>query len=243
MKFMSAVVVLCCALALAAGTTYKLSINGQAFSTPAITVSGEIYVPLRALERAGVRVNRSSTALALTLSGAPSTAGGADQRASLEGCIGETLFNGIWRFRVTKLEAITRDTGTPIETAGWGVTVELRNGTRSTVQPVFTGMRDGGIQVAFADAQTITADGLNVQKLTFANLPPGGVVTHQLMFWYKHDTPKDQIKTPTKLLLEINPTGFENSIRATGAGYTTPTPSLRVRLEPAKKATQTEAVC
>lgn len=54
-------------------------------------------------------------------------------------------------------------------------------------------MRDGGIQTAFADAQALTADGLDVQKLTFANLPPGGVVTHQLRFWYKHDTPKDQI--------------------------------------------------
>lgn len=231
MKLMLAVVVLCCALALAASTTYRLSINGQASSTLAITVGGEIYVPLKALERAGVKVNRSSTALALTLPGTPVTAGGANERASLEGCLGETLFNGIWRFRATKLDAITRDAGTPIETAGWGVTVELRNGTRSTVQPVFTGMRDGGIQIAFGDAQTITVDGLDVQKLTFANLPPGGVLIHQLKFWYKHDTPKDQIEAPAKLLLEINPSGFENSIRATGASYTTPTPSLRVRLD------------
>lgn len=231
MKPVLVMILLCFALALAAGATYKLSINGQAFSTPAITVGGEVYVSLKALERAGVKVNRSSTKLALTLPGVPITAGGANERASLEGCLGENLFNGIWRFRATKLEAITRDAGTPIETAGWGVTVELRNGTRSTVQPVFTGMRDGGIQIAFTDAQTITVDSLDVQKLTFANLPPGGVVTHQLKFWYKHDTPKDQIKTPTKLLLEINPSGFENSIRATGAGYTTPTPSLRVRLD------------
>lgn len=231
MKPVLVMILLCFALALAAGATYKLSINGQAFSTPAITVGGEVYVSLKALERAGVKVNRSSTKLALTLPGVPITAGGANERASLEGCLGENLFNGIWRFRATKLEAITRDAGTPIETDGWGVTVELRNGTRSTVQPVFTGMRDGGIQIAFTDAQTITVDSLDVQKLTFANLPPGGVVTHQLKFWYKHDTLKDQIKTPTKLLLEINPSGFENSIRATGAGYTTPTPSLRVRLD------------
>lgn len=70
MKLMSALIVLCCALALAAGATYKLSINGQVSSMPALTVGGEIYVPLKALERAGVKVNRSSTALALTLPGA-----------------------------------------------------------------------------------------------------------------------------------------------------------------------------
>ncbi|MER3480474.1 MAG: hypothetical protein C4327_08360 [Meiothermus sp.] len=42
---------------------------------------------------------------------------------------------------------------------------------------------------------------------------------------------KDQIKTPVKLLFEINTKGFENGIRASGAGYTTPTPSFRVRLD------------
>ncbi len=45
MKPVLVMILLCCALALAAGATYKLSINGQAFSTPAITVGGEVYVP------------------------------------------------------------------------------------------------------------------------------------------------------------------------------------------------------
>lgn len=215
-----------------AQATLRLTINGQASSTPAITVNGKVYVPLEALQKAGMGVSRSGANLGLSFQPPqPVAAGGANQRASLEGCLGETLFNGIWRVRASKLEPIVKDAGTPIETAGWGITVEFRSAAKNMVQPVFTGLADQGIQVAFVDAQTLTADALDVQKLTYANLPPGGAITHQLKFWYKYDTPKDQIKTPTKLLLEINTKGFENTIRQSGASYTTPSPSLRVRLD------------
>jgi len=219
-------------MALAAGSTYSIIVNGQVAQDKAIVVNGQTYLPLSVLKALGVNYSLKGSTLTLgNPAPAHQTAGGANQRASLEGCLGETLFNGLWRFRVTKLEPIVKDAGTPLETAGWGVTVELRSGAKEMVQPVFTGVRDGGIQVAFANAETLTTDALDVQKLTYANLPPGGVVTHQLKFWYPPDTSKDQIKTPTKLLFEINPKGFENPIRASGAGYTTPTPSFRVRLD------------
>lgn len=219
-------------IALAAGTTYSIIVNGQVAEDKAIVVNGKTYLPISVLKALGVNYSLKGTTLTLgNPAPANQTPGGANQRASLEGCLGETLFNGIWRFRVTKVEPIVRDAGTPLETPGWGVTVELRSGAKEMVQPVFTGVRDGGIQIAFADAQTLTADGLDVQKLTYANLPPGGVVTHQLKFWYRYDTPKEQIQPPAKLLFEINTKGFENSIRASGAGYTTPTPSFRVRLD------------
>jgi hypothetical protein len=235
MKPIFAVLLLGSVLALAAGVTYRLSINGQAFSSPAITVSGEIYIPLKALERAGVKVTRSGSNLALALPGAPVTAGGANQRASLEGCMGETLFNGIWRVRVSKLERITRDPGTPGAIPGWGLTVELRNGSKGTLMPTDTGV-DGtgqGIQLAFADAQTLSVDPLDVQKLTFASLPQGGVVIHQLKFYYPLGTDPSTVQKPVKFLFEINPRGFEAAIRsrAGGASYTTSTPSLRVRLD------------
>ncbi|MER3556164.1 MAG: hypothetical protein C4331_17970 [Meiothermus sp.] len=220
--------------ALGAGVSYSLVVNGQAVGEKAIVVGGKTYVPLSVLKGLGVAYSLKGNTLTLGKAAAPAanqTPGGTEQRASLEGCLGETLFNGVWRFKVTKVEPIVRDAGTPAETPGWGVTVELRSGAKEMVQPVFTGVRDEGIQVAFDDAQTLTADSLDVQKLTYANLPPGGVVTHQLQFWYRYDTPKDQIKTPVKLLFEINTKGFENGIRASGAGYTTPTPSFRVRLD------------
>jgi hypothetical protein len=219
-------------LALAAGTTYSIVVNGQVAQDKAIVVNGKTYVPLSVLQGLGVSYSLKGNTLTLGNPAPPNqTAGGTNQRASLEGCLGETLFNGLWRLKVTKLEPIVKDAGTPLETPGWGVTVELRSGAKAMVQPALTGVRDQGIQIAFADAQTLTADALDVQRLTFANLPPGGVMTHQLKFWYRYGTPKEQIQTPTKLLLEINPKGFENAIRASGAGYTTPTPSLRVQLD------------
>ncbi|GEM83505.1 hypothetical protein [Meiothermus hypogaeus] len=225
-------VLLAAGMALAAGSTYSIVVGGQVAPDKAIVVNGKTYLPLSVLKALGIPYSLRGTTLTLGGSApANQTPGGANQRASLEGCLGETLFNGIWRFRAIKLEPIVKDAGTPLQTQGWGVTVELRSGAKAMVQPVFTGLRDQGIQVAFDDAQTLTADALDVQKLTYANLPPGGVVTHQLKFWYRYDTPKEQIKTPTKLLLEINPNGFENAIRASGASYTTPTPSLRVRLD------------
>jgi hypothetical protein len=101
--------------------------------------------------------------------------------------------------------------------------------------PVDTGV-DGtgqGIQLAFADAQTLNVDNIDVQSLTFASLPQGGVVTQQLKFWYTYDTDPATIQTPLKFLLEINPAGFEDSIRTRGGGasYTTPSPSFRIRLD------------
>ncbi|WP_051195663.1 hypothetical protein [Meiothermus rufus] len=230
-KLRSLTIIAAAGLALAAGTTYSIVVNGQVATDKAIVVNGKTYVPLSVLKELGVAYSLKGNTLTLGKAAANQTPGGAEQRASLEGCLGETLFNGVWRFKVTKVEPIVKDAGTPIETPGWGVTVELRSGAKANVQPVFTGARDQGIQIAFADAQTLTADALDVQKLTYANLPPGGVVTHQLKFWYAYDTPKEQIRPPAKLLFEINPKGFENSIRASGAGYTTPTPSFRVRLD------------
>lgn len=149
--------------------------------------------------------------------------------------MGESLFNGIWRLKVTKLEAITRDPSTAIEAPGWGLMVELRNGSKGTLMPPDTGVSGtgGGIQLAFSDASTMNVDPLDVQKLTFASLPQGGVVTRQLKFFYPYDIDRAKVQKPVKFLFEINPKGYEDAIkaRAGGATYTTPTPSFPVRLD------------
>jgi hypothetical protein len=214
-------------LALAADTTLKLTINGKASSTPAIVVAGKTYLPLDALEKAGLKVVRSNGALAVTLPGA--AAGGTNERVSLEGCLGEQLFNGVWRIKASKLERITKDGDVP----GWGLTLEVRNGSKATITPVDAGFdpTGQGIQLAFDDATTVPVDPLEVQKLTFASLPPGGAVTQQLKFYYPFGTKEDAVKTPVKFLLEINPKGIGDSTKAKGVAFTVPNPSLRVRLD------------
>jgi hypothetical protein len=220
----------------AASQTVKLTINGKPTVTPAMIVDGKTYIPLDALEEIGVRSHRSTSSVSITLPGMaatpasnPDATGGANARASLEGCVGETLFNGVWRVKVLKLEAIKKDADTP----GWGLTLEVRNGTKTTLTMTDAGV-DGtgqGVQLAFADASTLAVDALEVQKLTFASLPAGGAVTQQLKFYYPLGTTADAIKTPTKFLLEVDPKGIGDSTRAKRVAFTVPNPSLRVRLD------------
>ncbi len=213
------------ATAIAADTTLKLIINGSPTSSNALVVGGKTYIPLEALQAAGVKVVRSNAGLNVTLPGAVAT-GGANARPSLEGCLGETLFNGVWRVKPSKLEVIKTDR------PGWGLTVEVRNGTKATIAPVDAGF-DGtgqGIQLAFSDASTLNVDPLEVQKLTFASLPAGGAVTRQLKFFYPFGTPDAQVKKPMKFLLEF-PAKIGDSTRAKGVAFSVPNPSLRVRLD------------
>ncbi len=210
-------------IAFAASSTLKLSINGKPYAT-AIVQNGKTYIPLEALQRAGVKAMVSKTDVKLEL---PGFVGGANQRASLEGCLGETLFNGVWRVKTIKLEPIKTDRW------GWGLILEVKNGSPATITPVDAGF-DGtgnGIQLAFANASTLNVDPLEVQKLTFASLPAGGAVTVQLKFYYPFGTLEGAVKTPTKFLLELNPKGIGDSTRAKGVAFTVPNPSLRVRLD------------
>ena len=214
-------------LAVAAGLSYKLVVNGQVSSEQAIVVNGKTYVPLGVLKSFGINaILKGDT---LTLSNAQGSAGGANQRASLEGCLGEQLFNGVWRVRASKLERISKDGGTP----GWGLTLELRNGSKATLISTDAGI-DGtgqGIQLAFDDATTLRVDPYDVQKLTYASLPQGGAVVHQLKFYYPSGTASDAIKTPTKFLLEVSAKGIGFTPSQQGVAFTVANPSFRVRLD------------
>ena len=208
---------------------YRLSIGGEALPQAAITVNGQIYVPLEALTRAGVVATIGGSTLGLTLPGT-SFAGGANERQSLEGCVGTDLFNGIWRVKVLSVEPIKRDPGTLIEAEGWGLTVEVRNGTTQTLQPVFTGISGTGegIQLVLSDETILNAERLDVQTLTFASLPQGGGLTHQLKFYHPYDAETEG--TPDRLLFQITPEEVAPGLQQAGVVYSTPHPSLRVSL-------------
>lgn len=216
--------------AVAQSSGYRLVVSGQVSSEKAIVVKGRTYVPLSALKTLGVSSSLKGNTLTLrNASSQTSSAGGTVQRASLEGCLGEQLFNGVWRVRVSKLSRISKDGGTP----GWGLTLELRNGSRSTLIATDAGI-DGtgkGIQVAFDDATTLNVDPYDVQKLTYASLPPGGSAVHQLKFYYPSGTVPDAVKTPTKFLLEVDPKGIGFTPSQQGVAYTVPNPGFRVRLD------------
>ena len=223
-------------LAFAATTSYSIVVNGQVASKKAMVIDGETYVPLSSLKALGVSGTLKGTTLTLSAAAAAKpaaapaanqTAGGSNQKASLEGCIGETLFNGIWRLKVTKVEAVKNVLTPDAAIPGWGVTLELRNGASATLQPVFTGV--GDFTLALADGNVLPAS-IDAQKFQYANLPQGALVSGQVKFYYPGVTRDADVQKATKLLINIDTTGFADSMKRAKVGYTTPTPSFRVNL-------------
>jgi hypothetical protein len=215
-------------LACAQTTSYQLMINGQADAAPAIVVDGQTYVPLESLQRAGISATYDRDTLSLVVGNAQS-AGGANQRESLEGCMGQDFFNGIWRVKVLSVEPITDDNGT----AGWGLTVEMKNGSTQTLTmagDTGIGGTGEGIQLVLEDETILSVDPYNVQTLVFASLPQGGGMTHQLKFFPPFGSEPNTSK-PVKFLFEMKADGVAASVQEAGVAYSTPNPSLRVQLD------------
>lgn len=198
------------ALAQAAQKTYRLLINGKAASTPAIVVGGKTYVPLEALKAAGVGVSLSGSTLSLTLQGQ----GGANQVAALEGCMNEWLFNGIWRFRVLSLEPLPAG-----GRGGWRAKVELRNGTTAN-GAALAGTGWQGLMLVLDDGNTLESQYVEMRDKPFAQ----GTGLVQEAVFYSDDT----AKTPTKLLLLLDPKKMNTSLKIR---YSVADPSFRVRLD------------
>ena len=210
-------------LALAVGPA--VSVNGKAQTQSAQVIGGQTYISLDVLRALGIPYTVQGGRLMIGTA-APTAPGGANERPSLSGCQGEWLFNGVWRVKVDSVTRITKDGTTP----GWGVNVEVRNGTKATIMPTDAGW-DGtgqGVQLAFADASTVSVDPYDVQKLTFNSFPQGGVFPYQLKF-YATDAASGQ-RQPTKLLIELAKGGIGDSTRAKGVAFTVPNPSLRIDL-------------
>ncbi len=214
-------------LAVAAGSSYSLIINGQVSKDQAIVVSGKTYVPLSALKTLGISSSLKGTTLTLENSnagGAPATAtaGGANQRASLEGCINETLFNGIWRLTVTSTKTISRYNG---QQPGYSLSLEWKNGAKVTTDALNTGIKS--LNLALEDGTVLVTE--DAQNLTSKSLPQGAGVALELRFYAASGTSADKLSKPSKFLVEIDPKVLVNT--GVSAAYTAPNPSFRVRLD------------
>jgi hypothetical protein len=223
-------------LAWAAGN-YSLIVNGQVASKSAVVMNGETYVPLSALKLLGVTGTVKGNTMTLALGSAPAPtrtpSGGANQLAALEGCLNQTLFNGIWRVRVLSLTPIrTPDAGSP-DIPGWSVKLEVRNGVSKTASLMGTGFgaSSGGSQpmLLLADGNALALDDNDFLKPWSQDVLQGGVLTFALRFSYPRGTTEAQARAqrPTKFILQINPRIPEYM----GMKYSVPDPSLRVRLD------------
>lgn len=224
-------------LALAATTRLALTVNGQVAPENAIVVDGKTYVPLSALKRLGVNAKVTGSSLALTTASsaappqAPTAPGGANQIVALEGCLGDTLFNGIWRVRVVSLEPVK--SGDLDARPGWAVNLEMRNGAHKTVSMLGTGFVDG----TGSEASLVLPDGTTLENVQddflrawSKEVIQGGVNRFTLRYFFPRGTSDAQVVRPGKFILQIDPKLPDYA----GVKYTVPDPSLRVRLDCAK---------
>ena len=215
-KILVAAIILVGALALAQAVqkAYRLVINAKAYSQQAVVIGGKTFVPLEALKASGVSVALSGKTLSLGLS-AP-VQGGANQNLALEGCIGEWLFNGIWRFRVNNLrQAEGTESGTT-----WIATAELRNGS-SFNNISLSGTGWGGMQLILENGNALPAisDAVDLRDI---GVLQGAIKTVDVNF--VADQSGGQ---PSKLILLLDPKG----LAGTQMRYATTNPSFRVKLD------------
>ncbi len=198
-----------------AQTAYRLVINGRAATGSAIVVKGETYVPLKALQAAGVKVTTSGGSLSLTF---PAAAGGANQVAAVEGRLNEWLFNGIWRLRVLSVAPSA-------DSSGWDVKVEVRNGTKEDALSI-SGTGYDGLKLVFGDGKMLETSGAG--DISSHSFPQGGAEIFTLNF------PDENLAShkPEKLLLLIKPDAdLVKYLRdRMKIGYTVPDPSFRVNI-------------
>jgi len=148
---------------------------------------------------------------------------GANQRASVEGCMGQTLFDGFWRFKVTSLTS-TQETSPGLSIPAWAVTMEIRNARPQDSMPSLLGverpeliLQDGTVlQLSVGSNLSYSED------LQFKELPPGGAAHSKVYFRIDNNAAR-----PTKLLLGVNSTADGPK----GVGYPMHDPSFRVRLD------------
>ena len=176
-----------------------------------------------------------AASLALVLSAAPSLAakpkpaqGGAMQRSSVEGCMGQQLFNGVWRVKVLSVDPAASYNDGTAET-GVGVKLQLRNGTSKELAADESGFSDingKGIDLAYADENTVNAvsagTGLTASLLD-KKLPPGGAATVTIYFPYG----PDKTAKAVKLLIAVDGHSAHNYAHVK---YSVKDPSFRVNL-------------
>ena len=171
----------------------SVSLAGKSLKLDSVVVGGRTYVSLEQLKKA-------------LPNSAPSTgaAGGANQVAAASGCIGEYLFNGVWRFKVQSLMY-------SLEEKAWYLTIELRNGTNKIAAPFNTGSSGSGddISLVTEDGNSLSlANGSRIQDdILLKSIAPGSAGVTKIWFNADAATPK-----ATKLLWAMS--AINNSDKA-----------------------------
>lgn len=214
------------AIAQQVSQSLPLTVNGKASSDKALTVGGKTYYPESALFALGVTVKRVGNTVALTSKG---VTGGANQTAALEGCVGQTLFNGALRVTLRSFEPFVQDG----KSVGWTADLEFRNGTQQ-IANLYNFGAAGGVSwyIAYDDDSTYPfypadSNGLSGSR----NIPAGSSYRTKINFWpdtsNARELPFDPTRKPTKLLLGFTKAQASNSVQK----LLPANPGFRIRLD------------
>ncbi len=151
-------------------------------------------------------------------------AGGANQRASVEGCMGQTLFDGFWRLKVTSVTTAD-EPGNTVAIPAYAVALDLKNARALDSSPSMLGVGqpqlvlDDGTVLELSTGSEITYS----NQLQFKSLAPGAGAHVLAYFRVENTTAK-----PSKVLLTIK---RANPATKASFGYPTSDPSFRVHLD------------
>jgi len=138
------------------------------------------------------------TPLGRAASDAKPITGGSNQKASVEGCAGQTLFDVVWRLMVRDVHSVHRpflgDPGTP----GYAVTLQFRNGSHRAISLANLGISGNGtgVELVTADGNTLDLDAGDFQKTVFRPIPQGGSYTTQFHFYFPGGTSDKSTRMP-----------------------------------------------
>ena len=210
------------ALAQTVQRSLNLMVAGKPASSKAIVVQNQTFVPLAVLGTLGVKSSLAGNTL--TLSGAAE--GGANQIGAVEGCLGQDLFNGMLRVKITsvaRLESLPEWTNFK----GWVVNAEFKNGTGERIQPQDMGLKSASIVRANGTLLGADTTGVTVRdwdKLRYADLLSGASINHGIKFI---DSESAADALPTKLVLEVDATKVKSGVKAK---FNVKDPSFRIDL-------------
>jgi hypothetical protein len=153
-----------------------------------------------------------------------STATSSNIPTQLEGCLNQTLFNGVWQLKARTLERIPK--------IGWGLTLKVRNGSHTTIMPIEAGIGGTGTGIRMTgQARSLKVDSFDVATLTAKNLLPNAAVTGQLEFHDPYGKVIDISNNPTRFLLEVDPKRMDEATREKGVTFNVPQPGFVIRLD------------
>jgi hypothetical protein len=171
---------------------------------------------------AGVAIALPGASIAATPPSPANAQGGSYQRSSLEGCMNQWLFNGVWRVRVTNVQPVTKE---GVNYPGYAVTIETKNGSQTAASWAYTGV--SGPVLVLDDGNTLdqgTSSTIAWNNYYYKDIPQSAGFRTTLNY-YSDSTAA--IGKPSKLLVDVDPKKEGSS----APRYTTRTPSLRVHLD------------